>query len=140
MPTTLVPNYKSKIAGYLSYPLQSSDISLHIAIHAEKYPFEFCFSNYHAPKQNHEDSLPYLVCTLRFGTNWPAGISVWELNVRPVMRRHRKIISDFFVGEGFQKFESWLTIPRTPLWFSSGHSLEIKYLPKTQSFITAEPR
>jgi hypothetical protein len=142
MPTTLVPIFKSKIAGYLSYPLRSSDIARHIAVHAKQYPFEFCFFSNHAPKQNHKDSLPYLVCTLQFRfrlmVDKLVGEPAWELTVRPVLRRHRKFASDFFVNEGFLKFQRWLTAPRTPLWFSTGHLLEIKYIPETESFISTE--
>ena len=143
MPTTLVPTFKGKVPGYLTYPLRSSDISLHIAIHAKTYPFEFCFFSHRAPKPNQKDSIPYLVCTLRFSLKMPTagqdGGPLWELDVRPVIRSHRKVISDVFLNEGFQKLESWLTAPRTPLWFSTiGHSLKIEYLPKTQTFIYTE--
>jgi hypothetical protein len=145
MPTTLVSIFKGKIPSYLSYPLRSSDISLHIASHTKTYSFEFCFFSSFAPKPNHKDSLPYEVCTLRFSIRLPTenndGGPLWELNVRPVLRNHRKLISDLFVNEGFQKLEGWLTTPRTPLWLStSGHSLKIQYSPGNRSFIYTEWR
>lgn len=143
MPSILAPKYKDKLPGYLSYPLLSSDISTSIAIHANKYPLEYCFWNYHAPKQNHKDSLPYEVCTLRFSIRLPTenhdGGSLWELDIRPVLRTHKKIISDLLSNEGFPKLETWLTAPRTPLWLSTpGHSLKLKYLPENQSLIITE--
>lgn len=133
------PIFKGKIAHYLSYPLRTSEICERIAVHAKDYPFTFCYFNYRAPKQNHPDSVPYAVCELRFTTKLVPETGCicpeWELTVRPVLRSHRSVISNLLVSDGFQKFESWLTHQRTPLWFSSSHWLTVEYLPESPSLL-----
>ncbi len=140
MTTPLVPQFKAKIPGYLSYPLSSTLISEQIVPFAKDYPFCFSFSDGHVPKKNSEIVNPYSVARLSYryidpkrishsmiGTLY--GESHWDLTLNAVLRIQRKKIMELFDAEGIERLQQWLKEPRTPIWFGQTHSFSIQYIP-----------
>jgi len=140
METTSIPTFKSKLPGYLSYPLKASEISHYVASYAGKFPFEFNFFSWKAPKQKEKKLGPYVVCSMLFQSKSAYHVDSWELTVSPVFRRDRKTISDLFADGGFRRLQEWISAPRTPVWYSTPHRFEVQYLTELKELAYTEVR
>lgn len=121
--TQLAPHVKVKIGSHLSYPVKFSEMCELLAPAMEQLGIEVWFRDWKPPRQN-EVRESYAVVEARYS---PQRDPAWQIFATPIPRSLRGSIHTLLLPVLFGRVRSWLLAERASGWYSTDHSLRIRY-------------
>jgi hypothetical protein len=120
----LGPYIKGRIGSHLSYPIKFTEVRELLAPAIEQHAVEVWLWGFKPPRKN-EQRESYPVLEARYAPNQERQ---WQIFANPVPRELRASIHPLLLPVLAGRVRSWLLATRSPGWFSTYHTLRIRYL------------